>query len=308
MHNVIVEARRNGDVGDNNRLFYDVHAPLSPVGRAANHFRERQPEFGAEHGVYDRVQGGVEVAQPQEEAGHVLVDDAAGAQGHDQGHDEERQPAHDERAGDDGQRLGGLPLAFRLQRFLLLAFGLDARRRRHGRHRGHHHPVVHVHLDHRVPAGRRRVRDRGPVVLDHRNWRLQLVVVVLVLVLLVVRRRGSVLVVRCDRERGGLVVVLCAAAAAAAASATAVSHFGLTAAAAVLRRLGHGTARMAVDQSDARAYGCLFYFFLFLNPQEHGLSEEAAFLGFCLGGCIVRRLFQPVTHANKPAGVAFSDN
>lgn len=286
-----------------------MHASLSPVRRAANHFRERQPELGAEHGVYDRVEGGVEVAEPQEEAGHVLVDDAARAQGHDQGHDEERQPAHDERAGDDGQCLGGLPLALRLQRFLLLALRLDARRRHRSRRR-HGHPVVHVHLDHRVPAGRRSVRDRRPVVLDHRHRRLQLIIVVLMR--LVVRRRGPVVVVRCDRERGGLVVVLCTAAATAAAAAaapTAVSHFGLTpaaAAATVLRRFRHGTARMTVDQSNARAYGRLFYFFLFLDPQEHGLSEEAAFLGFGLGSCIVRRLFQPVTHANKSAVVAFS--
>jgi len=75
---------------------------LSPIRSAANHFGECQPELGTENGVDDRVQGGIEVTQPQEEAGNVLVDHATLAQGHDQSHDEERQPAHDKRPGDDG--------------------------------------------------------------------------------------------------------------------------------------------------------------------------------------------------------------
>lgn len=282
---------------------------LSPVRGAANHLGEGQPEFGAEHGVDDGVEGGVEVAQPQEEAGNVLVDDAALAQGHDQGHDEERQPAHDERAGDDGQRLGGFPLALRLQRLLFLALRFDAGGR------GHAHPV-HVHLDHRVPATtttvattaaattRRRVRHGGPVVFDHR--RLQLVMVlVLVLVVLVMShgRGGAVVVVRGDRERGGLVLLAAAPAAAAAAASAPVSRFRLaTSAAAVLRRLGHGTAGMTVDQPDARAHGRLFHLFLLLDAQEHGLPEETALLG--LGGRFVRRyLFQPETRASKPHGI-----
>jgi len=123
-----------------------VRILLSPVRRAANHFGESQPELGTENGVDDRVQGGVEVAQPQEEAGHVLVDHTPLAQGHDQGHDEEWQPTHDERPSDDGQCLGRFPFAFRLQRLLLLALRLHPSGRRNA------HPI-HVHLDDRVPAG-----------------------------------------------------------------------------------------------------------------------------------------------------------
>ena len=78
------------------------------------------PELGTEHSVNDRIERRVEVAQPEEEAGHVGVDLARVAQWHEQRHDEEGQPAHDEGAGDDGERLGGLPLALRLQGLLLL--------------------------------------------------------------------------------------------------------------------------------------------------------------------------------------------
>jgi len=67
-----------------------MRVSLSPIRGAANHFGESQSELGTKNGVYDRVQGGVEVTQPQEEAGHVLVDHTSLTQGHDQSHDEER--------------------------------------------------------------------------------------------------------------------------------------------------------------------------------------------------------------------------
>lgn len=138
---------------------------LSSIRGAANHFRERQPEFGTEHGVDNWVQGGIEVTQPQEETGHVLVDEATVAQGHDQGHNEERQPAYHERSGDDGEGLGCLTFSFRFQRLFFLALRLDPSCRRHGRHVH----SVHVHLNERMPGSRRRFVDGGPVVLDHRR-------------------------------------------------------------------------------------------------------------------------------------------
>lgn len=75
------------DIMYNNNI---LRVSLSPIRGAANHFGESQPELGTENGVDDRVQGGIEVTQPQEEAGHVLVDHTSLAQGHDQCHDEER--------------------------------------------------------------------------------------------------------------------------------------------------------------------------------------------------------------------------
>lgn len=67
-------------------------------------------ELWTEDGVDDRIEGGVEVAQPEEERYQVLVDGAlvSMADGHDDGDNEEGKPATDERAGDDGQRFGRL--------------------------------------------------------------------------------------------------------------------------------------------------------------------------------------------------------
>lgn len=69
-------------------------------------------EVLVEVGVNDRVEQRVGVAQPvdygAQQGGHVA---AAFAEGQDQGHDEEGQPAEDEGAHDDAQRLHRLPLA-----------------------------------------------------------------------------------------------------------------------------------------------------------------------------------------------------
>lgn len=281
-------------------------AGLPAVRGAAYHLGERQPELGAEHGVDDRVERRVEVAQPQEEAGHVLVDDALLAQGHDQGHDEERQPADDERAGDNGQRFGRFPFAFRLQRFLFLALRLHPATPCYRRHAAR---SVHVHLDHRMPTATaarsgpgRRVRHHygGLVVVNRRLRQLQMM---LVLVVMVVRTTPGI-VVGGDGERGGDFVFATATTGTVARFRTTTSA-ATAAATAVLRRFRHRTARMAVDQPDAGAHGCFFHVLFLLDPQEHGLPEETAFFWFrrCRGRCsrcrgrdrclFYRRLFQP---------------
>lgn len=82
---------------------------------------ERLPEFGTEDGVDDRIERRIEVAQPQEERGDLVVDFARVAQRHKQRHQEERQPTHDKGARDDGQRFGRLTFALRLERFFARA-------------------------------------------------------------------------------------------------------------------------------------------------------------------------------------------
>ena len=66
-------------------------------------------EVRRENGVDDWVEHGVEVAEPEEEGEEVFVWPQL-EEGHCDGHDEEGEPAHDEDARDDGQRLGRLPL------------------------------------------------------------------------------------------------------------------------------------------------------------------------------------------------------
>lgn len=77
---------------------------------------ERLPELRAEYRIYDGVQRWVEVAEPQEQGGQIIVDGARLARYRHHHHDEKRQPAHDERAGDNRQRFGRLPFALRLER------------------------------------------------------------------------------------------------------------------------------------------------------------------------------------------------
>ena len=85
----------------------------------AEQLLEGLPELRAEDGVDDGVEGGVEVAQPEEEAEDPGLH-AALAEGRGERHDEEGEPAEDEGAGDDGQGLGRLLLAFRFQGHVLL--------------------------------------------------------------------------------------------------------------------------------------------------------------------------------------------
>jgi len=70
---------------------------------------EREPEVLAEQRVDHRVDGAVAVAQPEHD-GEQSGLYARGAKSPYQVHGEERQPAHDETADDNAQRLGRLGL------------------------------------------------------------------------------------------------------------------------------------------------------------------------------------------------------
>ena len=89
------------------------------VGPSTEQLLEGLPELWAEDGVDDRVQRGVEVSQPQEEAEHPVVDTVVAQRRHQRRH-EEGQPAQDKGAGDDGQSLGRLLLPLCLQADVLL--------------------------------------------------------------------------------------------------------------------------------------------------------------------------------------------
>lgn len=120
---------------------------------------------------------------------------------------------------------------------------------------------------------------------------LLLLLLLLLMVMMMVSGRDAVVVVSGYRERGRLVIVF--------------GRLGMTAAAAVLRRLGHRTTRMAVDQPDTRTHGRLFHLFLLLDPQEHRLSEETTLLvgRFRRSGRVVRRFFQPETRTTVESNV-----
>jgi len=73
---------------------------------------EGEAEVGVEDGVDDGVEEAVEVAQPDDDADQeVGVMAAVGAERPDKGEDEERQPAADERPGNDAERTRRLTLA-----------------------------------------------------------------------------------------------------------------------------------------------------------------------------------------------------
>ena len=74
---------------------------------------EGAPEVRVEDRVYDRVEETVDVAEPRDEADDGRRDGATtqgAAERADRRDDEERQPADDERPGDNGQRPRRLPL------------------------------------------------------------------------------------------------------------------------------------------------------------------------------------------------------
>ena len=108
------------------------HVPVPPPESspaATQQPLERVPELRAKDGVDDGVERGVEVAQPEEQRHDELVEVAVLADGLQDGHDEEGQPAHDEGTRDDGQRLGRLPLPLRVHGLLLtLGVGMVLRR------------------------------------------------------------------------------------------------------------------------------------------------------------------------------------
>lgn len=81
---------------------------------------ERLPELRTEDRVDDRIEGGIKVAQPQEEREERVAYLALFAQRHEQCGDKEWQPADNKSARDDRQCLGRLPFPFRLQCLLAL--------------------------------------------------------------------------------------------------------------------------------------------------------------------------------------------
>lgn len=92
---------------------------------------KRLAKLRTENGIDDGVEGGIEVTQPQEKRNHVLVKitKIGGTKRHEKRHDEKRQPADDERAGDDGQSFGRLALPLGLGgRLVCLALGVAVRR------------------------------------------------------------------------------------------------------------------------------------------------------------------------------------
>ena len=119
-----------------------AHGP----GLHAEYPLERLPELRREYRVDDRIEGAIEVAQPQEDTGYGFRRLAGVADRLEHSYEEEGQPAGDEGTGDDGQGLGGFALALRLERLSRPARrGRRRRRRRRGRrrrrrrcHRGRH--------------------------------------------------------------------------------------------------------------------------------------------------------------------------
>ncbi|MPC55756.1 hypothetical protein E2C01_049700 [Portunus trituberculatus] len=86
---------------------------------SSNHGRVGTPQDSSEgsaevhvkDGVDDRVERRVDVAEPHNEVDHLVVGIwARGAKGLDHVHEEEGQPADNERAHDDAQRPGGAAL------------------------------------------------------------------------------------------------------------------------------------------------------------------------------------------------------
>ena len=78
-------------------------------------------ELWTEDGVNDRIERGIEVSQPEEKLKDIVVN-AAVADRHDEGDDEEWQPAKDESSSDNGQCLCRLLFPLGLQRNMLLLF------------------------------------------------------------------------------------------------------------------------------------------------------------------------------------------
>lgn len=87
--------------------------------------RESLPEIWTENCINNWIESWIEISKPQEEASHVVVDDAVLADGHDESHDEEGKPTHHKCSRDDGERLGRFPLPLGLEAFLFLAGRVD---------------------------------------------------------------------------------------------------------------------------------------------------------------------------------------
>lgn len=103
------------------RILAEAAQRQAPEGRPKVHTVER---------IDERIHGAVEPAQPRQAIGHIAADVALRQKRCDQVVDEKGQPAHDETADDDAERLGGLALALHRRDALRAAVG---RRRRCGR-------------------------------------------------------------------------------------------------------------------------------------------------------------------------------
>lgn len=77
------------------------------------------PELWAKDRVYDGVEGGVEVSEPEEEAEDMIID-AVIADWTEERHHEEGKPTYNEGAGNDCQGFCGLLFPFFLQRNMFL--------------------------------------------------------------------------------------------------------------------------------------------------------------------------------------------
>lgn len=121
-------------------LFQQVDLEPPPAQTPHDDPLEGLPEVAREERVDERVDGGVAVAEPKEDREERIVD-AVVAEGPDEVHGEEGQPADDEAAYYDGERFGRLrfhPEALDLHLEVLLAelfarvgrqIARDARRR-----------------------------------------------------------------------------------------------------------------------------------------------------------------------------------
>ena len=98
------------------------------AGTTTENLLKRLPELRAKHCVYDGVEGGVEVSEPEEEAEDMVID-AVIADGTKKGQHEKRKPTYNKGAGDYCQGFCRLLFPFLLQRnmflsLLLLGFSL----------------------------------------------------------------------------------------------------------------------------------------------------------------------------------------
>ena len=94
-------------------------AAVDEVAQRSQLLEKKLAKVLVEDCVDDGVEGGAEVAEPEEDLEHEWVKVAAGAHAHREVDGEEGRPAHDEDGEHDAQHLDGFPL--RLDAVLLIA-------------------------------------------------------------------------------------------------------------------------------------------------------------------------------------------
>ena len=92
---------------------------VSVAGPATEDLLKGLPELWTKDRVYDGVEGGVEVSEPEEEAEDMIID-AVIADGTEERHHEERKPTYNKGAGDDCQGFCCLLFPFFLERNMFL--------------------------------------------------------------------------------------------------------------------------------------------------------------------------------------------